>query len=210
MVKKFVVYKGEKFWLQTTGRYYQSGRKEVSERLLHRRIWVEAFGEIPAGMQVHHKNEDWTDNDLGNLELVPESEHKSAHMTKSMADPDFRANAMRGLEVAREKAAEWHASDDGIEWHKAHGKKTWEGRAPTKASCVVCGSEFETFFPSRAKFCSRSCEQKDSFQRHKTSTGVCVLCGKEFVFNKYRKQECCSRVCSNRLRALRESSTKKE
>ena len=207
MAKKFVFYNGEKFWLQTTGRYYQSGKTTATERLLHRRIWIDAYGDIPAGMQVHHKNGDWSDNAIENLELVSESEHKSAHMTANMSDPEFRARAFQGLELARVKAAEWHGSEEGIAWHKEHGKRTWEGRTPAKATCSVCGAEFESFFPERARFCSRSCEQKQSFQRHKTATANCAMCGKEFVFNKYRKQECCSRTCANRRRASMKSPT---
>lgn len=45
-----ILYKGEPFFLQTSGRYYQSGRKDASERLLHRRIWIENNGPINKGL----------------------------------------------------------------------------------------------------------------------------------------------------------------
>ena len=201
---KFVTYKGEKFWLQSSGRYYQSGNKDSEERLVHRRVWVDNKGPIPEGFQVHHRSKDWTDSSIGNLELVVTVTHQSDHMRERMnSDADYRANALAGLALGAAAAAAWHASPEGIEWHRAHGKKSWEGRAPVKAACSVCGNEYETFFPSRSRFCSHACEQKEGFQRNKTASGVCVKCGEVFFFNKYRKQECCSRTCSARLRSER-------
>lgn len=196
----FIIYKGEKFLLQSKGSYYQSGRKE-GERLLHRRIWIEANGEIPKGMHVHHINGDWTDNRLENLELVEGKLHYSEHMKKRFESDEYRAKNKEDLKLAQEAAKEWHASEEGLAWHSEHGKKTWEGREPVKAICTVCGKEYETYFPSRSRFCSRACEQKEGFQRNKTASGICEYCGKEFVYNKYRKQKCCSRTCANRMRA---------
>lgn len=200
---KVVIYKGEKFWLQSSGRYYQSGQKDGAERLLHRRVWIEHHGNIPDDFHVHHRNGDWTDNRIENLSAVSSFDHHSEHMRERMADKEFRAVANAGLAKAVIAAAEWHGSPEGIAWHKEHGKRTWEGRVPVKATCSVCTKEYETYFPSNSRFCSRSCEQKEGFQRNKTSAGVCVKCGKAFFFNKYRKQECCSRTCAVRLRAER-------
>lgn len=198
---QYIVYKGERFRLQTSGRYYQSGNKEASERLLHRRIWVDNFGSIPDGMHVHHINGDWSDNRIDNLDLVRAKSHQSAHMKERHKDLAYREKNKVDIAKAIEAAKKWHASEEGLAWHSEHGKRTWEGREPVIVTCSVCGKEYETYFPSRSRFCSHACEQKEGYQRHKTATGTCAYCGKEFVYNKYRKQECCSRSCSNKRRA---------
>ena len=197
---KCVVYKGTKYFLQSTGRYYQDGHRDAPERLLHRRIWADAHGPIPEGYAVHHKNGDWTDNSLENLELLEAGEHQRIHQLERMAEPEFRRKALDALGRAQVEAAKWHSSDEGREWHKEHGRKCWEGREPVSVVCEVCGKEYQSFFPTRAHFCSKACRSKAGYFKHKTASGVCAFCGKPFVYNKYRKQECCSRTCAIRMR----------
>lgn len=47
--------------------------------LLHRRMWEDAFGEIPEGWDVHHVDGCKLHNDLSNFECLPKSEHASLH-----------------------------------------------------------------------------------------------------------------------------------
>ncbi len=42
-------------------------------------MWEQAFGPIPEGMEVHHLNEDPTDDRLSNLELIDSGTHQSFH-----------------------------------------------------------------------------------------------------------------------------------
>jgi len=202
MVDAYKIYKGEKFYLQSSGRYYQSGLKK-GERLLHRRVWIEHNGPIPEDHQIHHINHDWADNRIENLELVERSAHQSHHMKKRMECPDYKEKNRRHLENIREKASEWHSSPEGLAWHSENGKEAWRNREPEKTNCQSCGKEYESYFKSRSRFCSRSCQQKENYKKHKI-TGECVLCGAEYTYNKYKKQECCSRACANKLRGMRE------
>src|ERR1035437_5451807 len=97
--REFMERNGEKFWIQSSGRYYQSGRKNVAERLLHRRVWSDAHGPIPAGMHVHHRDGDWRNNALENLELVVPRPHRADHMrARNTADP---ARHARSLDAAQ-------------------------------------------------------------------------------------------------------------
>lgn len=165
-ISRRVVYRGEPFHLQSSGRYYSSGRKNVEERLLHRRVWSESNGPIPEGFVVHHKDGDWTNNHIDNLELKFEPDHAREHVVERWADPEQAKRFKRGLEKAREAAPEWHASPEGIKWHTDHGKKTWEKRQRLDRRCVRCASGFKSYWP-RAKFCSKKCRNADFYERHK-------------------------------------------
>lgn len=199
-IPRKIIYAGETFWLQTSGRYYQSGRHNAPERLLHRRIYTDHYGPIPAGYVVHHDNENWQDNTPSNLILKLDEVHGREHMLERMADPDYRARALEGLGKAQHAARAWHSTPEGLAWHSEHGKACWDGRESVAAVCTVCGTGFDTYFPSRARFCSRSCMQREGYQRAKTSHGICEICGVSFVVNKYRRQACCSRKCGSILR----------
>ena len=161
----FIDYRGERFRLQTSDRYYQSDRKDADERLLHRRIYTDHNGPIPPGFDVHHKDDDWRNNDPDNLEAILQSEHRSQHMTARWSDPADRAIFEAGLAKAREAAKSWHASPEGIAWHREHGARTWVGRERTSVVCVECGDGFMAAFPNRAKFCSGRCSQRTAKKR---------------------------------------------
>lgn len=45
----------------------------------HRKVWEDFYGEIPEGMQIHHKDFDKTNNDISNLQLVTPLEHRRLH-----------------------------------------------------------------------------------------------------------------------------------
>ena len=50
--------------------YVQLGKEVHGTRLEHRAVWIEANGEIPKGMHIHHINNNKSDNRLENLSLV--------------------------------------------------------------------------------------------------------------------------------------------
>lgn len=47
----------------------------------HRLVWERAYGPIPEGMVIHHKNYNKHDNSLSNLELLTYEEHNEIHET---------------------------------------------------------------------------------------------------------------------------------
>jgi hypothetical protein len=57
------------------------------------------------------------------------------------------------------KAAEWHASEEGKEFHSKLSKESWRRRGASQVTCQFCGKLFETPFPTRAKFCHINCKQ---------------------------------------------------
>lgn len=197
---KTIIYKDETFYLQTSGKYYQSGRKTVKHRLLHRRIWSDAHGEIPDGHVIHHIDGNWQNNELTNLETIPSGKHSSAHMVERHKDPQMKALFDAGLAKAREAAKEWHSSDEGREWHVKNGLSVWETKTKGTAQCQKCNKTFETYWPSKAIYCSKACQSISAYYRDFTEIRKCTHCGQSFKANKYRKTSFCSRTCSNRAR----------
>lgn len=46
---------------------------------VHRKMWEDAYGPIPSGYDVHHKNDDTYDNRLDNFELLLKGDHTRLH-----------------------------------------------------------------------------------------------------------------------------------
>lgn len=165
MQPKIIVFKGSKYRL--SGNYYRRhvwGKGGPSN--LHRAIWEDNYGEIPEDYHIHHVDGNTFNNELSNLECLPRSKHLSDH-TKEL----IRTGVLKPpSELARIKSAEWHASKEGLEWHSAHGKKTWEGRSLSSVVCEVCNLSFDTPFPTRSRYCSDDCRSRSralGLRRHR-------------------------------------------
>jgi hypothetical protein len=150
----FVTFQGRKYRL--SGRYYRAeswGRGGPSN--LHRARWEYYRGPIPAGFDVHHKDGDGTNNRIANLELVESREHARQHILERIARGELKPPG----ELARARAAEWHASPEGRAWHAANGKRSWKDRVWHTLACQVCGREFKSPYPNKTKFCHLNCRQ---------------------------------------------------
>jgi hypothetical protein len=164
-------------------------RKGVS--LLHREVWKHHYGEIPKGMNVHHKDENPLNNDISNLELLTISAHRRQHPFK---DPDKQAahlSRIRGL------ASEWHGTSEGSEVHSRASKRGWEDRKkkPKKEGvCSECSSVFYSFNPT-AVVCGRACYD---VRMARLSIGYeerKCQCGKSFQIQSWKKKRFCGRPC---------------
>lgn len=190
-----------KYYVQSTGRYLSSREKIHGERLLHRQVWVKHNGKIPKGYEIHHKDGDWKNNDISNLEIVLKADHAREHLNERLNDPEQRIVLVAGLEKAREAAKEWHSSAEGLEFHSHLGRLSWQNRKSVKLKCEACGCSFEAKRTEVAKYCSRACSQSVQFRTYFTDKRTCAYCGKEFLANRHRTTACCSRSCSNKKRA---------
>ena len=193
-IPPFVFHNGRKYWLQSTRRYYQDGRKDASERLLHRVIWIENFGEIPDGYDVHHKNGDWRDNSIENLKILKRSEHISLHMKERFKDHFYREQNKIHISKAQKAAAEWHRSDEAKPIHVEAGKKGWINVPFKDRICKVCGISFKSRGHGDCGWCSDKCRQKTRAPR-KFMDKTCAYCQKPFS-TQYKNIECCCRSCA--------------
>lgn len=54
----------------------------------HRIIWETAYGDIPKGYDIHHKDHNRTNNSISNLEMIEHSTHRSNHI-KGSNNPNY-------------------------------------------------------------------------------------------------------------------------
>lgn len=177
------------------GPYFQRKGKR-----LHRTVWEAHNGPIPAGYEVHHINGNRADNDIGNLQLMPEGEHQSYHMNQLERIVQSRKNIGKAIEAARA----WHGTEEGAAVHSRIAKDYWKNAEPGTYTCTYCGKEFRSkrkFAENENRFCCNA--HRTSF-RYKNGVddveAVCPVCGRTFIKNKYSKKVCCSAECGRRKR----------
>jgi len=124
----FVLYRGRKFTKNHGGYYYATKRRGVAERMLHRVIWVDHYGTIPPGYDIHHRNEIKDDNRIENLELKTRSRHVAEHKNSSKAVR--RLDTMEifpsGVEAARRCGFNRSAVSRAIIESRELGGTKWE------------------------------------------------------------------------------------
>lgn len=187
---------GLSFRLDKRTGYYLNAK---THKRLHVYVWEYYNGKVPDGYHVHHLDFDKSHNDIENLVILSQKEHLSLHGNAWSEERKEKQREML-IEKAVPKAAEWHKSEAGIEWHKQHYEKMKDKLHVTqKFICEFCGNEFESK-KSGAKFCSNKCR---AAARRKSGVDdvkkKCERCGMEYVQNKYQK----SHYCKNCLNTVR-------
>ena len=148
--------------------------------LLHRMVWKSAFGPIPKGCHIHHKDGSPTNNLLSNLECLPASEHLS-HASRKHNDAVSASGGEHFTDLARKKAAEWHCSEAGRLWHKRHAQraKAWLKWKRESRECEYCGKEYLALVRKSGhsqKYCTLACKAAAYRLRQEAENqGRCVL-----------------------------------
>jgi hypothetical protein len=143
----------KKFYLdKKTGYWISTSKKKIRA---HVWVWKNNHGEIEKGFHIHHKDGNKSNNSIENLEKISAFEHLSLHATT----PEKKEWSRNWCETIRPLTKEWHSSEEGLEWHRQHGIKTWEERKPFKINCLMCGKEIETK-TYHQKYCHQNCKAK--------------------------------------------------
>lgn len=196
---KFAYFEGLKFTKDDkTGYYFNS----TIRKRLHRYVWEYFNGPIPKGYHIHHRDGHKGNNNIENLSIIKHSKHVTLHGIENSLNIEWVEWSRKNLaENARPAASEWHGSEEGKKWHRAHYEKNKDKlHATAMFSCEFCDKEFEALDNGLNRFCSNRC--KSAWRRASgidDETRTCAYCGKEFTVNKYEKTKCCSKACSNRL-----------
>lgn len=196
-IMKHIEQDGYKFTLDEKSGYYLSSKKINGKRLrYHVYVWVKTNGPVPTGFAVHHKDENKENNTIENFVLVSDVMHCKFHAKERMQDPERYEHQKENLKRIQNRAAEWHASPEGREWHKKHYEEIKDKlHVEITKKCIFCGKEYKTE-KHDSKFCSNSCCQ--GYNYHEKTSFIekqCQLCGKTFLGNKYRETPFCGRSC---------------
>ena len=181
-------------------RYYTPNCKHVKDGVgkLHQAIWKHYNGNIPKGHHIHHKDGNYLNNSIDNLECVQLNDHLRSHALKQSEDPDALKRKQEHCDRIRPLTKKWHASEEGKKWHSENCKRLWELKTPVKKKCEQCGQEFDSYTNRDSdKFCSNNC--KSAWRRASgvdNETRTCIICGKSYRANKYSKSATCSRGCT--------------
>jgi hypothetical protein len=168
-------------------------RKQGMGRL-HQEIWKAAYGEIPEGGHIHHRDGDPLNNSLENLECLDPRAHHHADALRGV----YKTGPRKAhLDRIRPLAGNWHQSKEGREWHRKNPIR----KEPRQFTCEQCGTRFECIDTGNNRFCSGNCKAKwrklaglDSEERS------CVWCGESFMVNRYSRARACSASCGQRAR----------
>jgi predicted nucleic acid-binding Zn ribbon protein len=179
VVSESIVFNGRKY-----NRYPNSKKRAHREyftiggggSLLHRDVWEFYNGPIPEGMHVHHKDGDTGNNAVENLECLTFEAHFAEHYDARMAYAHSDEQHAR-LAAIRPKAAEWHKSPEGKEWHRQNTAKhlmpggaayvakvaadEYRRNNPDHKVCEECGAAYTTT-SKKSKFCSNNCSCRSS------------------------------------------------
>ena len=210
-IPKSIIFNGIEYRLMGAGKYYLSqstsneGRKGAKG--LHVAVWEYYSGQkVPKGYEVHHIDGNPFNNDFSNLECVSPSEHRERHK-ESLDEYNKSQKQLDHLERIGPLTKEWHASEEGREWHKNHYEESLGKIEPTEHTCILCGKKFMSKY-KYAKYCSHNCEVKYAYKtKTHTETRKCVICGKEFeavihdsTSSKRQKgSQTCSKSCRSKL-----------
>lgn len=190
-------FNGKTFRLYPGERYFSRGTTR-----LHRKVWEFYHGVAPPGFDIHHRDEDRNNNQIENLMLLPQGAHRANHAREwHRRNPEFARN---NIDKGQDKCREWHRSEKGSEWHKAHYEKT-KGALYERITkpCKFCEKDFEGTKGNSNLFCSNAC--KAAWRRYSGVDDVtreCAHCGREFSINKYRKTKNCSKSCAAKSREV--------
>lgn len=161
--KEAVVFQGRRYSRNPGDRYFSCQRWDPERKRyfydsIHRAVWREAHGEIPRGSHVHHKNGDWNDNRLENLEVLSHGDHMRAHSDTFSKSPKLR----RHLDRIRTKALQAHTRYKRTARGKQESRQrglTSQSRAPVWVECCVqCGTKFERQSITKPRHCSQRCK----------------------------------------------------
>lgn len=146
-------YKRKKYYITALGYYARDVMRNGVRKTyhLHRIIWEEYHGPIPKGFHVHHKDGNRLNNEIKNLDLMPQPQHASLHRKGEWASGK--------LNYLLEGQKKFRATEEGKKIIHEAVKRGWLKRKLLLKTCIWCKKEFKTKAP-QAKLCSTSCRYK--------------------------------------------------
>ena len=143
MERETIVYNGKKYHRypeskrpQHRNYFYKHDKNNESPVALHRQIWEDNNGPIPKGMEIHHKDKNFSNNDISNLECLSIKEHRNKHSPSEETRQKFREEAERRqpLKKWRDENPELAAKLAKENGNKSKGLENWRKSNPELVS----------------------------------------------------------------------------
>lgn len=152
-----IVWRG-RWWWHTKEGYY---RNEKAGGLLHRVMWETHRSPIPDGYEVHHIDDDGTNNDWDNFELLTRAEHLARHVRSYERKHSKRCKTCGDKFTAAVARAMFCSSS--CKTRACNARHGWKPASYTRP-CEACQKTF-TSKRSDARFCSSACMQRARLAR---------------------------------------------
>ena len=163
-----------------------------SSRHIHRDVWQYHYGEIPEGCEIHHVDENPTNNAIDNLQCLNKSEHRKVH---TLAPKTERVCPTCGKSFVLEKPTH-KKTYCSHECYIKYRFKTY----PIERICPICGKKFSVSCHNPKQiYCSHACVLKKINDKKSPIEKTCPVCGKTFIPPK-SKQIYCSNACKVKRR----------
>jgi hypothetical protein len=162
-------FRDQRYGLWPSKKYFSKGGSR-----LHRDVWADAFGKIPPGCHIHHRDNDRSNNMLWNLECMPASAHLSESWKRGCGK---RAPGEHFTDNARKRSAEWHSSEVGRLWHKRNAVDSGFGKNPKRElrDCEYCRKPYMGLVRKRLtaqKYCTEACKAASYRERRASERAV--------------------------------------
>ena len=183
-----------------------AGHFAKSYNPIHREVWKYYFGEIPEGYEIHHVDDDKSNNKPENLQCLTKTEHRKLHFSK----PELIADLQRELTCdycGKKFVAVWSGgnrfcSDECKSARFYRCEHNQEERI-----CAFCGVTFKTSKFNNTRCCSHSCAMKLRLNE-KTVEATCPIYGKKFMRAESSNKIYCSRTCASKAQAQKRRETR--
>ncbi len=159
---------------------------------IHRAIWEYYYGEIPEGYDIHHRDENKSNNVISNLQPLTKSEHKTLH-NKNVVPKKYTCENCGKIFFSTNTGITKFCSKKCFNENYKKSEENQEIR-----ECVICGKKFKVFKYSVAKCCSPSCISELALKtlhkpQRETLEKTCPVCGE--IFKTKINAKFCSKKC---------------
>ena len=204
--EKHQKFKGNVYRLNSGGHF------ERTEQI-HRSLYEYYNGQIELGFHIHHKDFKKENNEIENLQMLTNSDHRKLHSTIG-AEQTYRKEkyicSICGQEFeafvrGKKKTTNFHYCSD-----KCRAEMIYKTRYEERL-CAYCGKKFITFKYGKTKYCSHKCAtlfgaDKKKKENKNVKMKICEHCGKTYVAKK-DTQKYCSRNCLAKANYSRKLAT---
>lgn len=129
-----------------------------AQTYLHRDVYEHYFGAIPDEHDIHHVDDDSTNNQPDNLVARPRDEHRAEHNAERRAQLDRTTECdYCGTTITDESFGgqrRWCDSTCRLRWCREQSQFYEE------CACEVCGATYERFYNSTRQTCSSECARE--------------------------------------------------